>query len=342
MSPPADILVIQTAFLGDVILTLPLVQRLKKEFPASSVDVLVVPASAGLLRGHPDIRSVIEFDKRGGESGPRGLLRVARRLRETGYDCAVVPHRSIRSALLALLARIPVRIGFHKSAGRFLWSSRVRYDPGTHEILRNLALLAPLGISASGMEPPRLYPSATEKSIVDELLRGLGTPGSRRLVSMAPGTVWNTKRWPEEGYAGVAGELVRAGRGVVLVGGPADTALCARIRAAAGGAGILDASGRLSLLGSAELIGRTGVLVCNDSAPLHLAGAMGVRVVSIFGATVPAFGFGPIGATDTVVETAGLSCRPCSIHGGEECPIGTFECMHSIEPGRVFDAVMNG
>ena len=128
----------------------------------------------------------------------------------------------------------------------------------------------------------------------------------------------------------------------MLIGGPADAALCARIAAAAGNTGILDASGRLTLLGSAEMIARAAVLVCNDSAPLHLATAMGVRVVAIFGATVPGIGFGPIGDTDVVVETEGLACRPCSVHGGDRCPIGTFECMGRIGPERILDAVVGG
>jgi len=141
MPPPTKIIVIQTAFLGDVILTLPMVQRLKREFPGASIDVLVVPVAAGVLHGHPDIREIILFNKRGTDSGVAGLFRMVGRLRTSGYDCAIVPHRSLRSALLARLSGIPVRIGFHTSAGGIFWTSRVKYQAETHEILRNLALL---------------------------------------------------------------------------------------------------------------------------------------------------------------------------------------------------------
>jgi len=340
MPPPVDILVVQTAFPGDVVLTLPMVQRLARARPGTSIDVVTIPATAVLLEGHPDVRSVIEYDKRGRDSGPGGLLRLARRLKSGGYESAIVPHRSLRSALLVRLAGIPVRIGFDNSAGRFLWTAKVGYRPADHEILRNLSLLGPLGVETSGIEAPRLYPSAEEKARVDEFLRGREGGGSGPVAAVAPGSVWATKRWPEDRFADLVRELDGAGWTVVLVGGPADAPLCARIAATARGRGILDASGKFSLAGSAELIGRARVLVCNDSAPLHLAGAMGVRVVSIFGATVPSFGFGPIGAEDVVIETDGLACRPCGIHGGDRCPIGTFDCMVQIGPRRVLDAVL--
>ncbi len=342
MPRPVDFVVIQTAFPGDVVLTLPMIRRLARERPGSSIDVVTVPSAAGLLRNHPDVRSVIAFDKRGRDSGAAGLLRTARRLKSGGYGCAIVPHRSLRSSLLARLAGIPDRIGFNTSAGRLFWTSTVAYDPGMHEIGRNLSLLAPLGIGTAGIEPPGLHPGAEERAQVDEFLRTRPSGSTRPLAALAPGTVWNTKRWPAERFAELASLLTGSGWDVVLVGGPDDVALCSGIAAAAGHAGILDASGRFSLLGSAELIGRTRVIVCNDSAPLHLAGAMGVRVVSIFGATVPSFGFGPIGAADMVIETPGLSCRPCAIHGGDRCPIGTFDCMNRIEPARVLEAVQHG
>jgi heptosyltransferase-2 len=158
------------------------------------------------------------------------------------------------------------------------------------------------------------------------------------LIAIAPGTAWNTKRWPREHFARLAQMLSDAGDRVVLIGGPEDAPLCREIAGAAGRAGVVDASGAFSVLGSAELIRRSALLVCNDSAPLHLAGAVGTPVLAIFGATTPAFGFGPIGPRDRVLETEGLACRPCSIHGGDRCPIGTFECMVRITPAMAFEA----
>jgi heptosyltransferase-2 len=306
---PIDrILVIQTAFLGDVILTLPLVQVLK------------------------------EF-KRGKDRGAAGLWKLGAQLRQERYGIALVPHRSLRSAVLPVLARIPIRVGFIKSAGRFLFTKRVAYDADVHEIDRNLSLLTGIGIGKYPFRRPSVHPSPEDASIVAGFLSESFGRELPALVAIAPGTVWNTKRWFKERFAELARECVADGMGVVLIGGGNDAELCKEIKSAAKVTGIADASGRFSLLQSAELIKRCQALVCNDSAPLHLATAVGTPVVAIFGATVPEFGFGPVGEKNQVVETRGLSCRPCSIHGGERCPIKTFECMDRITVERVLARV---
>lgn len=330
------ILVIQTAFLGDVILTLPLVAALKEFFASSSIDVLVVPRSANVLAGHPAIRRIIEFDKRGRDGGLAGLWRLASELRREHYNLAVIPHRSLRSAALALLAGIPIRIGFATSSGRFIFTKRVPYDKDKHEIDRNLSLLSGIGITTYPVRPPALYPSGEDESVVAAFLTSNFGKEPPPLVALAPGTVWNTKRWHKERFAELAQACVADGFGVVLLGGSEDGELCREVASLGGGSGIANAAGIMSLLQSAALIRRARLLVCNDSAPLHLATAVGTPIVAIFGATVPAFGFGPVGARDVVVETRGLSCRPCTIHGGDACPIKTFECMERITTERVY------
>lgn len=333
------ILVIQTAFIGDVVLTLPLVQVLREFFANAAVDMMVVPRSAEVCRDHPDIADVVVYDKRGSGRGIGGLLRMARELRERRYDLAVIPHRSLRSALVALLGGIPLRIGFSKSAGGLLMNKRVRYDGTIHEIERNLSLLTALGIQSGGKVLPRIRPGVGARKEVDDLLQSEQW-GSSEMVAVAPGTVWNTKRWLKERFAELAGIFVADGYRVVLVGGPEDRELCEEIRGTAGSKDVLNAAGRLSLLGSAELIRRSILAVSNDSAPLHLAVGVGTPVVAIFGATVPEFGFAPRGPHDAVVEVRGLSCRPCSIHGGDKCPIGTFDCMVGISAERVHARAM--
>jgi len=343
MTPPRTILVFHTAFPGDIVLMLPLVQALKEAIPGAMITVVTTPAAAGLVAGHPAVAETIEYDKRGRQRGVGGVIAMASRLRRGNFDCAIIPHRSLRSALVCRLADIPVRIGFDTSAGRFLLTHRVRYEKGDHEIVRNLALAGPLGITGKGRPLPRLYPTADDRRKVDETLRqshrGNGHPRRGVMVALAPGSVWKTKRWPEERYAELLRLLDAEGFAVALVGGEADVELCRRI-APGGGASVIDAAGRLSLLQSAELIARCAVLVSNDSAPMHLAVAMGTPVVAIFGATAPAFGFAPAGLRDRVVETAGLRCRPCAIHGGTRCPIGTFECMLKIPARRVQEEVL--
>jgi heptosyltransferase-2 len=340
MTEPKNIVVIQTAFIGDAVLTLPLIQVVRKKFPRSKVDIVVTPRSKDLFVNHPDIREVIAFDKRGKDRGIGGLLRLAKHLQSRSYDLALVPHRSIRSAALALLAGIPRRIGFNKSAGRLLLTATAPYRKELHEIDRNLTLLQALSVGPVQRELPRLYPSESDQKKVDRLLIELEVGNPEKLVAMAPGTIWNTKRWPKERFASLAVNFDESGLEVVLIGGTEDRGICNEIRTLSKSSLVHDASGALTLLQSAELIRRCRLLVSNDSAPMHLATAVGTPVVAIFGATVPAFGFGPTGPFDVVVEIQGLKCRPCSIHGGEKCPIKTFDCMFDISNNRVFRTAM--
>lgn len=340
MSEYRSVVVIQTAFIGDVILTLPLVQAVRALYPEAVVDVVVIPKSKELFENHPDVRDVVVFDKRGADRGLKGLTRIARLLKARSYDLALIPHRSLRSALLALMAGIPVRVGFNRGAGQVLLTSRSKYQQDQHEIDRNLSLLSKIAVARVPRQLPHIHPSAADAKRIDRLLIELevGSPG--RMIAVAPGTVWNTKRWLKERFASLAVNLDDAGYEVILLGGQDDYGLCAEIRTLSGSSRVHSVAGLLTLLQSADLIRRCALLICNDSAPMHLGASVGTPVVAIFGATVPAFGFGPSGPDDAVVETTGLKCRPCSIHGGDTCPIKTFDCMVDISYDRVFRTAM--
>ncbi len=331
-----NILIIQTAFIGDVVLTLPLIQVCKRFFQEATIDVVAIPRTAEILKTHPAIRDVIVYDKRGTDKGIRGMMRVVRLIRSRLYDLALVPHRSLQSAIVARLGNIPMRIGFNSSEGAFLFSMTVRYKRTLHEIERDLSLLTPLGAGSDGKELPNLYPADDDKHVVDQLLSEWNVREMSGCVAIAPGSVWNTKRWLEERFVELSQLLVQNDFAVILVGGPEDVNLCERIQQRANSSSLFNASGRLSVLQSAELIGRCKVLVSNDSAPMHLAVAMRTPVVAIFGPTVPEFGFAPQGERDTVVQIKGLRCRPCSIHGGNKCPIKTFDCMVGITSQQVY------
>jgi heptosyltransferase II len=316
-------LVVQTSFLGDTILTTPLLTQLANRGP---VDVVTTPASSSLLANHPAVREVIAYDKRGADAGLLGFLRLASRLRRAHYDAAFLAQGSLRSALLAWFARAPSRIGFATSAGSSLYTTKVAYRDDLHHAARLLQLSRPNGREPSEEETrPSLMPGEAEREAVDALLRASNVAEGERLVALAPGSVWATKRWPY--YAELAQTLADAGR-IAIVGGPADASLAAEIRAAVPNA--IDATGVLSLLASAELIRRCGVIVTNDSAPLHLASAMGTATVAIFGPTVPEFGFGPLAPVKVVVGHESLACRPCHRHGPKRCPLTHFRCMREL------------
>jgi heptosyltransferase-2 len=339
MKTPDRILVFQTAFLGDVILTIPLIQVLKDRFPSAEIDVVTIPRAAEILSHHPAITAVIPYDKRSSEQGIIGIFTLSRKLMDRSYDIAIVPHRSIRSALIIWLSRSKMRIGFTTNAGRFLFTHRVLYQQGIHEIERNLSLLQPLFNPGKEKILPSLYPSHDDKNVVDKFLAEMKLQSGERCITLAPGSVWKTKRWPMERYSALSTLVKNNGWKVVLIGGPEDKVLCDEI-VRQNGDGVINSAGLLSLLQSAELIGRSSLLVSNDSAPMHLGVAMRTPVIAIFGATVPAFGFYPYGERDVVIEITGLSCRPCSIHGGDQCPIKTFDCMVRISPEEVFRKIL--
>ena len=326
-------LVIQTSFLGDTVLTTPLLAQLANRGP---VDVVTTPASAALLANHPAVRTIIPYDKRASERGLRGVLRLARRLRGAHYDLALLAQGSWRSAALAFLARIPERVGFDTSAGKLLYTTRVPYRDDLHHAARLLMLARPNGREPSAEEMrPSLAPGDEERSMVDALLVRHGVTTSGRLIGLAPGSVWGTKRWPY--YAQLAQLLAPHGR-VVVLGSSNDSPLADAITTAEPSA--IDATGQLPLLAAAELIGRCGVVVTNDSAPLHLASAMGTPTVAIFGPTVPDFGFGPLAPRASVVGEDTLPCRPCDRHGPQHCPLGHHRCMRDLAPELVAECAL--
>ena len=319
----ASSVVVQTSFLGDTILTTALLAQLAHRGP---VDVVTTPAAASVLTGHPAVRSVIVYDKRGAHAGLFGLTTLAGRLRAAAYDTAYLAQGSLRSATLAFLARIPERIGFATSAGSWLYTTRVPYRDDLHHAARLVLLSRPNGREPTVEEArPSLAPGPAERELVDDLLRRADVAAGERLIALAPGSVWATKRWPY--YKELAQELAGSGR-IVVVGSQDDATLALEIRTAVPNA--VDAIGVLPLLGSAELIGRCAVIVTNDSSPLHLASAMGTPTVAIFGPTVPDFGFGPLAPSSVVVGHETLSCRPCHRHGPRRCPLGHFRCMREL------------
>lgn len=334
--------VLQTSFLGDMVLTTPLLERLAG---GGLVHVVATPANAALLANHPAVASVIVFDKRGADRGVGGLHRVAKRLRSVGAQRAFLAQGSSRTAALAWLAGIPERIGFETSGGRLFTTRRVPYDRSLHHAARLWQLANAVGDrSAPSSIRPSLYPGAAEHEAVAALLQAHAVRDDEPLVALAPGSVWATKRWPSFDQLAtdlLASPALRDAR-IVVLGAAGDAPLARAIAdavAASGGAPIVDATGTLALLGSAALLARCRVLVSNDSAPLHLASAMNTPTVALFGPTVPSLGFGPLSNRQVVVQHDSMPCRPCHAHGPMHCPLGHWRCMRDISPGQIIAAV---
>ncbi|MBN1895472.1 glycosyltransferase family 9 protein [bacterium] len=318
-------------------MALPLATACRKHFPESEVHFLVTPDAAGLLKNHPHVDRTWTFDKNGKEKGWPALLRLQALLKKESFDLALVPHRSFRTGVLLKGASIPERIGFGKGGGRLFLTRRVPYSESIHEVERNIDLIRGLGIPA-GASPPVLFPGREEKMRIDRFLLAHHLKTARKLLALAPGSAWPTKRWPLYGFLEVAAQMHhRYGIKSFVIGGPAEREMGLRMERDLPDA-VVSAAGTFSLLESAELIRRCRVLVSNDSAPAHMAAAVRVPVISLFGPTVPELGFYPFGGNHTILQKR-LSCRPCGVHGGNRCPLRHFRCMRDIHPGEVIAAL---
>jgi heptosyltransferase-2 len=330
------ILLIQTAFLGDLILTTPLIKAVKNIFPQSFLSVLVIPETKEVLQNNPFVDEVIIYDKRKDKS-LKTFFSIVKNIKGKKFELALIPHRSIRSALIPYWARIPKRIGFDKSTRSFLFTQKSLYDSKIHEIERDLSLLSDFTCEIKD-KFPQIFPGEKEIIWARNFLKESGIKENEKIVGIAPGSVWATKRWLKERFAEVSDKLISENLAkVILFGSYEDRSLGEEIASLMKEKPILSA-GKASILQSAALISFCSVFLSNDSAGMHLAVAMRKPVVAIFGSTVPEFGFAPYGEGHIVIGKK-MYCRPCGIHGRKKCPEKHFRCMMEISAEEVFEAV---
>lgn len=328
------ILIIQTAFIGDLILTLPLIQTLKKNIPDSTIDLLCIPYTKEVVKNNPYISNVIVFDKHKKKS-IKDIFYLANSLKKEKYEYAFLPHRSIRSGLIAMLSNIENRIGFKKTLFDFLYTESVEYQSNIHEIDRNLSLIKFLKFKEI-YRIPELFPDDSDKFFVNDFLDNNNI--TEKFVCIAPGSKWFTKRWPINYFIELIKMFNNENIKVILIGGKEDSDICNSITIEINN--IINTSGIFSLLQTAELIKRSSLLISNDSAPIHIATSMNTPVIDIYGPTTPEIGFYPLSEKSISIEIKDLNCRPCKIHGGNKCPVRTFDCMKNILPEKIFRVAM--
>lgn len=322
------IVLYQTAFLGDLILTTPLIESIKSLFPYSYLTVISKPFGKDVLKNNPSVDNLILFDKE--KQSTFWLIKQLYRK----YDVAVSPHRSHRASYILFLSKIPRRIGFDKSGFSFLYTDRIshRFD-GIHEIDRNLSMLKvfPEYDESKLKRYPVLYLDSEEDGCYKKFYLE-----EKRYVVISPGSKWPTKRWTAKGFFEVASELSEHFK-VVFIGSNEDRDFMDEILSY-GDLNHIDLIGKTNLRESFSIIKHAKLLISNDSSPVHMAVAFGTPVIDIYGPTVREFGFYPY-RNGVVVEMEGLSCRPCGLHGHKKCPLGTHECMERIDPDRVLKEV---
>lgn len=315
-------LVIQTAFIGDVILATAIVEKLYQFYPNSKIDFLLRKGNEGLLENHPIINEILIWDKKNKKYD--NLKAITKNVKSAQYDAVINLHRFSSSGLITAFSGAKQKIGFKKNPLSFSFTKKVVHNigDGTHEIERNQKLIS--GLTDNQTVNPKLYPTNKDYNDVEGLKKN-------DYVCMAPTSVWFTKQLPKEQWVKLIAKTNDKFT-IYLLGGKDDVEQCEAIKQTSKNRNVVNLSGKLSFLASAALMQTAKMNYVNDSAPLHIASAMNAPVTAYFCSTKPSFGFGPLSDQKTIVEVKRkLKCRPCGLHGKKECPEGHFDCGLEIE-----------
>lgn len=311
------ILIIQTAFLGDVILATPVVAEMKRLFPRAEIDFLVRKGNESLLSNNPYLHSIHILDKTQGKY--KSILNLIKRFRKEKYDLAINLHRFGSSGLITAYSGAKQKYGFKKNPFSFLYTKKFDHsvDSGVHEVERNLSIIKEFG--AVNKRRPELFPSEADFDVASQIIN------NDIFYCLAPASVWFTKQLPKEKWIELIDLLNQKGT-VYLLGGKNDQVLCDEIISASKTKTSINLAGQLNLLESAALMSKATRNFVNDSGPLHIASSMNAPVTAFFCSTVTNFGFGPLSENNFVKEVKSLECRPCGLHGHKACPKGHYKC----------------
>ena len=293
------ILIIHTAFIGDIVLSTPLIQKLKDLYPKSEIDYLTLPTNQSVLYNNPNLNEIILYDKKGKDKGIKGFLRILKILKQKKYDYAVIPHRFIKSILLAKLAKIPDIVGFDVATGSSLLDKKVHYDMKKHEVERLLNLVEYEGEKI----PVRIYPAKENFVKIEKMLKNSGYTGKKeqKLILVAPGSQRPEKMWPLEKYREVIQKLKKNENYFIgITGSKSEKELPLNFEK---DKNIIDFRGEISLVEFGALISKADVVVGNDSSPIHIAsGFEKPFVIGIFGPGKRSLGFFPWTEKSNVIE----------------------------------------
>ena len=330
MSPPSRILFIRLTALGDVLLATPAARALKRRFPEAEIDWLVEKPYLPLVAANPHVRG-LAYDKRGRHAGASGLRRLRAELGERGYDLVVDLQGKPKTWYLRSSGRRAVAMR-KRSPGKSLLALFGRDPPlvCAHAVDLFLDALRPLEVEPAGRE--------LELRLSSELEAEAAALPAGRLVGIAPGTRWETKRWPAERFGQVAAQLSEQGLQPLLIGGPGERAVFAAVRAQLPAGAVAGDTSALTVGGLAAAIARCALVVSGDSGPAHIAAALGVPVVAVFGPTSPTR-WGPLSERARVVRLD-LDCSPCSNHGTRRCPLGHHDCLQKVDSQQVVAAAL--
>ncbi len=325
-------LIIQTAFIGDVVLATSLVEKLHFYFPDAAIDFLVRKGNESLLANNLHIHEVITWDKK--KDKMKNLLRILKQIRKNKYDKVINLQRYFSTGFLTALSGAAETIGFDKNPMSFRFSKKIAHVFDTknprHEIEKNNDLIK--HFTGDRIFKPVLYPSVAD---FEKIKKYTVDP----YVTMTPSSVWFTKKYPIEKWIELIDRFDRSIK-IYLLGGKDNFTECEMLLSKTSNKNVTILAGELSFLQSAALMKSARMNYVNDSAPLHFASAMNAPVTAIFCSTIPAFGYTPLSDISFIVETKEyLQCRPCGIHGRKACPLGHFKCAYGIETDQLLETL---
>ncbi len=325
-------LIIQTASIGDVILSTAMGESLKKHDSSCQLDYLVKKGNEGVFYGNKSINEVYIWDKK--KDKYKNLLKILGYIQQEEYDAVFNLQRFVSSGIFTVFSRAKKKYGFKKNPLSFLFSKSFphEYKENWHEVDRNHQLIA--SITGSEVGKPKLYPTKKDYARVSAY-KGHG------YITITPASLWYTKQYPKDKWVAFIKALPRELH-IYFLGGADDASLCEEIIQEAGHKNSINFAGKFKFVESAALMRDALMNYVNDSAAQHIASSINAKTTGIFCSTVQKFGFGPLSEDALVIETEEeLKCRPCGLHGHKECPEGHFKCATQIDAQKLLTRLKN-
>ncbi|MBC7826971.1 MAG: glycosyltransferase family 9 protein [Chitinophagaceae bacterium] len=330
---PQQFLIIQTAFIGDVVLATGLIEKLHHHYPEAVIDFMVRRGNEDLVMNHPHLRNVIVWDKK--KNKLKNLWKILKQARKTRYDKLINIQRFAATGILTAFSGATETIGFDKNPLSSLFTKKIKHvvsvqGRARHEIERNNDLVAYFTDETAFR--PKLYPANNDLDRVS---------GYKSLpyLTISPASVWFTKQYPGEKWISFIKQIPDH-YNIYLLGGPGDQSLAEEIRKSSDSSRVANLCGQLNFLQSAALMKDAFMNYVNDSAPMHFASAMNAPVTAVYCSTLPLFGFGPLSDKSFIVEIPEpLYCRPCGLHGRSSCPESHFFCAYKISDGQLLETI---
>ncbi len=325
-------LIIQTAFVGDAILTLPMLQKLKEMNPGCKIDVVAIPETADIFKHSPVVNDVLLFDKHGKQKSALQVYKFAKLIRQNNYARIYAPHRSTRTSLIVMLSGVRDTFGFNANSLSHIYRYLAKYEKARHEVERNLNLIQFETNNDNWKILPLLNIPDEVHNKIDKFFSEF--KGYSNFAAIAPGSVWNTKIYPTEYFEEIIRYLLKIFDAVFLIGGANDKQICEELERKAGNR-VKSVAGNFMLIESIAFLKKMKLLISNDSAPAHLGMCADIPVLMLYCSTVPDFGFYPYNKYSYFLSFNDLFCKPCGIHGFQKCPLGTFDCGYKLKPEMV-------